>query len=310
MTLLAEVQEKGITNYFLEKYLWAKVPQFLYFDEFYQLVGHVNIEGLIQRQKDGRLIESDYPLLGLIDLARMRLEEIINPSRALERDNRLEGASNHLTKIIMKYWSQNKFLEMRFDIRPALSHDPAGMQTGTNLWCHIYNSKQKVRTLLGNRSRGFIWFFSFLAWFSQQKKKNLPLILLLDEPAIHLHCSAQSDLLRYLEDESKTGHQVIYTTQSPYMIDSDRFYRVRIVEDMGVREELSSDSKLGTQVFSDVQESCQESILPLYGALGLRLQENLPIGPNSLVVGGVSDMLFCTAISSFFSTGEGWEGLD
>ena len=33
----------------------------MYFDEFYQMAGHVNIEGLIQRQKDNRLLESDYP---------------------------------------------------------------------------------------------------------------------------------------------------------------------------------------------------------------------------------------------------------
>ena len=105
----------------------------------------------------------------------------------------------------MKYWSQNAFLEMRFDIRPGLPNDPEGMKTGTNLWCHVYNSRQKVRTLLGNRSRGFIWFFSFLAWYSQHKRKGIPLILLLDEPALFLHGTAQKDLLRYLEDESKTG---------------------------------------------------------------------------------------------------------
>ena len=205
LSLINEMKEKGFLRYLYKKYLENKVPKFLYFNEFYQMKGHVNIQGLIQRKEDNQLLDSDYPLLGLIDLARLDLKDISNPKRALERDNRLEGASNHLTKAIMKYWSQNKSLEMRFDIRPALSDDPEGMQSGLNLWGHVYNSRQKVSTLLGRRSRGFVWFFSFLAWFSQQKKKNIPLILLLDEPSLFLHGSAQRDLLSFLEDETRSG---------------------------------------------------------------------------------------------------------
>ena len=211
---------KGLLRYLYEKYIEARVPRFLYFDEFYQMKGHVNIQALLERKETGQLLDSDYPLLGLIDLARLNLEEISNPRRALERDNRLEGASNHLTRSIMKYWSQNRHLEMRFDIRPGLQNDPEGMQNGVNLWGHVYNSRQKVTTLLGRRSRGFVWFFSFLAWFTQQKRKGSPLILLLDEPSLFLHATAQADLLRFLEDEGTTGLQVIYSTQSPYLVDA------------------------------------------------------------------------------------------
>ena len=166
------IMEKGLLQYLYEKYLEFKVPKFLYFDEFYQMTGHVNIPALIQRKENKQLLDSDYPLLGLIDLARLNMEEISNPKRALERDDRLEGASNHLTQSIMKYWSQNRHLEMRFDIRPGLPDDPEGMQNGTNLWGHVYNSKQKVSTLLGRRSKGFVWFFSFLAWFFPTETKR------------------------------------------------------------------------------------------------------------------------------------------
>ena len=126
--LIGEMREKGIARYLAEKYLSERIPRFMFFDEFYQMAGHVSIEGLIQRQRDNQLLDSDYPLLGLIDLARLDLEGIINPRRALERDNRLEGASNHLSQTIMQYWSQNAFLEMRFDIRPGLPNDPEGIE--------------------------------------------------------------------------------------------------------------------------------------------------------------------------------------
>ncbi len=308
--LVGEMREKGIAGYLAEKYLWDKIPRFMFFDEFYQMAGHVNIDGLIQRQKEDRLLESDYPLLGLIDLARLDLEGIINPRRALERDNRLEGASNHLSQTIMQYWSQNAFLEMNFDIRPGLPNDPEGMRTGTNLWCHVYNSRQKVRTLLGDRSRGFIWFFSFLAWFSQHKRKGLPLILLLDEPDLFLHGTAQKDLLRYLEDESKAGLQVVYTTQSPYMIDSRRFDRVRIVEDKGAQGNASpSPARAGTRVCTDAQDASTGSVLPLHEALANGLFDDLLSQNNILMVGDVPDLLYLEAISSLLVAG-GAVGLD
>jgi len=304
------ITEKGLLQYLYEKYIESKVPKFLYFDEFYQMKGHVNIQALVDRKQNNRLLDSDYPLLGLIDLARLNLEEISNPRRALERDNRLEGASNHLTRSIMKYWSQNRDLELRFDIRPGLIEDPEGMQSGTNLWGHVYNSKQRVSTLLGRRSKGFVWFLSFLAWFSQQKRKDIPLILLLDEPSLFLHGSAQKDLLRFLEDECAEGLQVIYSTQSPYMVDPHRLDRVRIVEDISTeREEFSPASREGTQVFADATQGKKESILPIEGAMGYALSHDLFPSPNVLVVEGVPDLIYLHTISQLLSE-SGRTGLD
>lgn len=304
------ITDKGLLQYLYEKYIEPKVPKFLYFDEFYQMKGHVNIQALVERKQNNRLLDSDYPLLGLIDLARLNLEEISNPRRALERDNRLEGASNHLTRSIMKYWSQNKHLELRFDLRPGLPEDPEDMQSGTNLWGHVYNSKQRVSTLLGRRSKGFVWFFSFLAWFSQQKRKNIPLILLLDEPSLFLHGSAQKDLLRFLEDECAEGLQVIYSTQSPYMVDPHRLDRVRVVEDTSMETgEFSPASRDGTQVFADAAQARKESILPLEGALGYALSHDLFPSPNVLVVDGVPDLVFLRTMSNVLSE-SGRTGLD
>jgi len=297
---------KGLLQYLYEEYIEAKVPKFLYFDEFYQMQGHVNLQALVERKTTNQLQESDYPLLGLIDLARLNLEEISNPKRALERDNRLEGASNHLTRNIMKYWSQNRYLEMRFDIRPALREDPEGMQTGTNLWGHVYNSKQKVSTLLGRRSKGFIWFFSFLAWFSQQKRRKIPLILLLDEPSLFLHASAQKDLLRFLEDECADGLQVIYSTQSPYMVDAHHLDRVRIVED---RSTTTAEDSPGTQIYTDSNRASRESIQLLFGALAHELVDDLARKNHLLIVDSLPDLIYLQAMSALLREKNG-EGLN
>lgn len=286
----------GLAQYVFDKFINPRLPKFLYFDEYYQMEGRANIEALEERKNSNTLNPSDHPLLGLIRLARLGLSELLNPARTRELKNKLEAAGNHLSKQIVKYWSQNKHLRLAFDVRPARPQDPAGMTAGTNIWGDVEDTKHRVTTELGTRSKGFVWFFSFLAWYSDQKNGNL--ILLLDEPGLSLHGRAQEDLLRYFEAEIKGIHQLVYSTHSPFMVDSSRFDRVRIVQDLS----LETDGDLpreqsGTKVTTDVLKATSDSLFPLQGALGYDLYQTLFVGPNSLVVEGVSDLLYLQTLS-------------
>ena len=186
--------EKGLRCYIWNTHLSHKLPKFLYFDEYYQMEGQVNIQKLRERQANDSLTESDRPMLGLIELARLDIDKLLAAKDTQALLNKIEGASNYLSQQILKYWSQNKHILVRFDLRPALAEDPEGMREGTNLWGFVHDTKHLATTQLGTRSRGFVWFFSFLAWFSQQRKSDRPLILLLDEPGLFLHASAQGRL--------------------------------------------------------------------------------------------------------------------
>ena len=290
--------EKGFDEYVWNTYLSHRVPKFLYFDEYYQMEGQVNLQTLKERQSNESLTESDRPMLGLIELARLNVDQLLDAKDTQALLNKLEGASNHLSKQILKYWSQNQHILVRFDLRPALAQDPEGMREGTNLWGFVHDTKHLATTLLGTRSRGFVWFFSFLAWFSQQRKRDSPLILLLDEPGLFLHASAQDDLLRYVEEELKPHHQVIFTTHSPFMVDPTHFSRIRIVRDKSMEsdDDLPQDQQ-GTKVFTDVLKADQGSLFPLQGALGYDIAQTLFIGPNCLIVEGVSDLLYLSTIT-------------
>jgi hypothetical protein len=189
---------------------------------------------------------------------------------------------------------------MTFDARTALPGDPEGMKQGHNIWGEVFDSKHLVSTGLATRSAGFVWFFSFLAWYSAVKKRNEPLVLLLDEPGLSLHGKAQADLLSYFEAEfvSNPKHQLLYTTHSPFMIDPQHFERVRIVQDKGIdTADLLSREEDGTKVFTDVLEAGTDSLFPLQGALGHEIHQTLFVGPNSLVVEGVSDLLYIQTMS-------------
>jgi predicted ATP-dependent endonuclease of OLD family len=288
-------------------------PKFLYFDEYYQMEGHVNIEKLKERQtgqNSQKLKPSDLPMLGLIELARLDLDQLLNPQRTEELVAKLEGASNQLSKQILKFWSQNKHLQVKFDVRPGRPNDPEEMRNGTNLWGRVDDTVHRVSTLLGRRSKGFLWFFSFLAWFGKQKKTKEPLVLLLDEPGLFLHAKAQGDLLRYIEEELKGHNQVIYSTHSPFMVDPHHFDRVRIVEDksIDIKEPLPAE-QAGTKVFKEVLEASEGSLFPLQGALGYDIAQSLFVGPNCLVVEGVSDLFYIQTITGLLEE-TGREGLD
>ena len=301
IALLRTISQNGLAHYVYNQILRPKLPNFLYFDEYFQMTGRENIDQLQSRMANNQLEDSDHPLLGLIDLARIDLAEMVNPQRTERVMARLEAAGNSLTQRVLPYWSQNQHLRMKFDVRPAQPGDPTGMTTGTNIWGRVEDTRHFVSTSLGTRSRGFIWFFSFLAWYHRVRQQHDNLILLLDEPGLFLHGKAQGDLLRYIETELEPEHQIIYSTHSPFMVDPSRFDRVRIVQDRSI-EPLPDGGKLpdeqqGTKVFKDVLEAHQDSLFPLQGALGYEIHQTLFVGPNCLIVEGVSDLLFIQTIS-------------
>ena len=293
-----QVKKVGFERYICESIIAPLMPKFLYFDDYYRMTGCENLNALIERDDTDSLHNSDRPLIGLIKLARLDLQDLRDVVSTEELKNKLENASNYLTRKIMNYWSQNKHIQMRFDVRDGKPEDPDGMQDGVNVWAEIYDRVHMASTRFDVRSHGFVWFFSFLAWYEHLKLEKQNLILLLDEPGLSLHGRAQEDLLRYF-DEELTRHQLLYTTHSPFMIDSRQLDQVRIVQDLGIDadRELPKEED-GTKVLSNVLEATRDSLFPLQGALGYEIQQTLFVGPNSLLVEGPSDFLILQCVSS------------
>lgn len=308
--IMERISEDGLPRYIFNKIIKERIPRFLYFDEYYQMKGQDNLERLVQRLNNNTLEKSDQPLLGLIDLAGLKLEQLVDPDETETLIARLEAAGNQLTQRVLKYWSQNRHIRMKFDIRPARRQDGPGMEIGTNIWGRVEDTKHMVTTPLRTRSRGFIWFFSFLAWYSKLRREGRNLILLLDEPGLSLHAKAQADLLRFFEKELKPHHQLIYTTHSPFMVDPEHFDRVRIIQDLSIEVDRNDlpEAKQGTKVITEVLEATPDSLFPLQGALGYEIHQTLFVGPNCLVVEGASDLLYIQAMSALLQ-GEGKPGL-
>ena len=78
------------------------------------------------------------------------------------------------------------------------------------------------------------------------------------------------------------------------------FDRVRIVEDLSIEADSDDlpEEQQGTKVSTDVLEASSDSLFPLQGALGYEIHQSLFIGPNCLVVEGVSDLLYIQTLSA------------
>ena len=139
----------------------------------------------------------------LFELSGLQLSDIQSETNFEAFKAQLEATSNSITDDMFEYWTTNQNLEIRFDIEHAANNV-------RYLNIRIYNSKHRVTLPLKNRSKGFLWFFSFLVWFSKiQGNTDSKYILLLDEPGLSLHASAQSDLLRFIDEKLAPEYQVI-----------------------------------------------------------------------------------------------------
>lgn len=286
---------KGSTWDHLEFYLWrtylsTSIPYFLYFDDYHLLEGKINLDSLANREAADQLTDADETALGLFELAGTSVEELRSEEGYETSKAKLEAIGLTITEQVFQYWRQNKDLSVEFDIK-ADPTDTHPFNSGKNLYIRIKNSRHGVTVPFDQRSKGFIWFFSFIAWFSSVQERvgtDKTVALLLDEPGLNLHALAQHDLLAYLQTLARS-HQIIYTTHSPFMVGSERLEQVRVVEDR---------AKEGTKITRDLATSSDESVFPLQAALGYSIAQNLFISKKNILVEGPADFLLLQHLSA------------
>ncbi|GKW46905.1 AAA family ATPase [Planococcus sp. NCCP-2050] len=289
-----------LNGYIANRYIKKWLPKFWYFDEYYSIPSRISISKMKAGQTDAIFTKEEFNTAkALFDLANIDIEELDNADSFESFISELEATSNEITDKFLEYWTTNQNLEILFEIEPITNIHPSNrtvISQDKMLNIRIKNTKHRVSLPLKNRSKGFIWFFSFLVWFSRiEGKKDERFILLLDEPGLNLHASAQKDLLTFIDNELAKNYQVIYTTHSPFMIDSTKLHEVRTVYD-------SLDPKKGSIISNAIQEKDSETLFPLQAALGYDLAQNLYISKNNLLVEGPADLIYITIMSSLLES--------
>lgn len=269
--------------------LRSREPKFFYFSNYQNLPGRIALADLNGEEEPGA---------SEMQTARALLELASTTAGAMaaedfeERKAELEAVSNDLTQQVLTYWKQNPDLSVEIDLDKTTVQHPNGQQAvASYLEVRVKDRRHGFTNNFSARSTGFQWFFSFLAAFSQFETYPHGVVVLLDEPGLSLHGRAQADFLHFINERLAPNAQVIYTTHSPFMVETARLDRVRIVEDRG--------PDTGAVVTQEVLSVSDDSLFPLQAALGYDIAQNLFVGADNLLVEGTSDYTYLTLISDF-----------
>ncbi len=201
--------------------------------------------------------------------------------RKKERTILLKSASSKLTKEFKEWWQQGEYV---FDLQAD----------GDFFKVWVSDTLRPEPIELEGRSTGLQWFLSFfLIFLVESKDAHANTVILLDEPGLSLHPVAQKDLFRFFERLAE-NNQLLYTTHSPFLVDPDHLDYVRAVyvaEDGATA--ISADLRAGVN-----PKQTANSIYPVHAALGLSVSETLFHGCQPIIVEGVSDQLYLSAVKT------------
>lgn len=277
-----------------EDWILDNIPQFIYFDRYDILDSAIHIDDFItkiNKDPDDPQLRITKCLFEHVGLDIKKISEL-NPTdekktvatlrrMADERAIQMSSASAVMTKNFEDWWDQRKH-KFRYDV------------DGPNFRVWVSDNLDPSEIELDQRSAGMQYFFSFyLVFLVESKKAHVNSILLLDEPGLQYHGTAQQKIVKFLQKISK-DNQLLYTTHSAFMIDGDRLEDIRIVyEDV--------DNYGTAQVSTDVWPSDKDALFPLQAALGYSIAQTLFYSKYQLVVEGLSDYSILKAMNELLT---------
>ena len=284
----------------LDEAIEGALPVFIYFENYGILDSAVYLprflEDLQRSPNEARIrtVNAMFKHVGLdaADIAELGREEAAEARQAgknvtstiIKRDqNRKElravkasSASLDITRRFSEWFHQRRH-NIRYDV------------DGDYFRIWVSDDKRPgVEIELESRSKGFQWFFSFyLVFLVESDEGHKDAILLLDEPGLHLHPTAQQGLMAFFERLSE-DNPLIYTTHSPFLIDGERIHRIRPV---------TEDDTGHSRISVDNWPRDRETIFPLQAAAGYAMVRGLFQHKKNVLVEGISDYLYLHSLN-------------
>ena len=282
----------------IKRFLLLHLPYVLYFDDFsdrvpndivfpedYQVTGNISrsksrdwqeiIVEIFRRANPEGLEDDETPLQ-----AYMNIED-------LDRKNDvLSDIEDELNREIINEWKRIKksgksFADDSEKLDLVLQND--GQKFMFKVRDKSNQNKKRTFTI-GERSKGFQWFFNYmikLKYNPNYKKKLENSIFLLDEPGSYLHSAAQTELLNELQRVSKKN-TIVYCTHSQYLLDPKviKLGSIKIAEKKKSKISLVSYGR-----YSGTKD--KNALSPIYQALQLNFANDY-IG-RIVIVEGITD---------------------
>ena len=273
----------------VNKFIVERLPVFIYFENYAIISSRIHLPSFVERLKHGDLSPDERTAEKLLSFVKLDPEKLAELGKGDGRstdqmqeaiDTRalmVDRATLSLSGILADVWHQRKNrLDLAID--------------GEYLRLWVADEIDGSRVELEQRSKGFQWFLSFyLVFMAESRDGQRNTVLLLDEPGLHLHASAQEDLLGVLAKLSEKD-QVIYATHSPFMIDLDALDKVSIL----------TETPQGSKITEPAKTIDKTALFPVQAALGYSLSRALVKEKYNLLVKSVTDLWILSTISQHF----------
>lgn len=277
-----------------------RMPVFVYFENFGILDSAIYLPRFLEDQeatpsdprvrtisamfKHVRLSADDIASLAREEAREQKAVGAAVTAQVIERDRqrkderaiKLSSASLDITRKFSAWWSQR---------RHHIRYDADGDYF--RIWVSD-DRRPGVEIELEERSKGFQWFFSFyLVFLVEAEEGHKHAVLLLDEPGIHLHPTAQQELISFFDNLSEKN-QLLYSTHSPFLIDGENLHRIRpVVEDETGHSHISVGE----------WPRDRDTIFPLQAAAGYAMVRGLFQHRDNLLVEGMTDYYLLTLLA-------------
>lgn len=275
--------------------LFSIMPRIILFNDFSDILpDKILISDLENNNKDAKgynAVRNFEKLLSkdLISLAG---------SNQGQKTSQISSEVNTLSADFQKAWSQKIHGENEVKIKFDIANENIEGKAVNTVFFYI-ETKDNVLLPPRKRSKGMIWFVS--AWLDLMARvKNdddIKLVILYDEPGQHLHIKAHKDMLSVFNNLVKKGNQVLFSTHSPSLIDTDKLNSIGLV---------INDNKKGSYIegiFSKLKtDNQQDALQPISEAMGMEpLKDFGLIKRNNVLVEGLSDFYYLTAMKNILN---------
>lgn len=273
---------------------WNHTPQIILFNDFTTLLpDKFLIEDLDKKDTEGFEAVKNLEKLLKTDYSKIAQKNIS------QKNSSTETESNQLSANFQKDWQQKIYGSNKVNIKFFIENN----DTGKKEISFYVETKDNEFLAPRRRSQGMIWFLSL--WLELKAKENEDsLILLFDEPGIHLHIKANKDMLKVFHRLNEKEHQIIYSTHSPSLIETDKLHNIGLVinnEKQGTLVEGLTTSKINT-------ENKKDALYPIAEAMGLEpLKDFSVLKKQNVLLEGLSDYWYLKGMSKLLDIKPNYE---
>ncbi len=279
---------------FIDDELSDMVPKIKLFNDFSDLLP----DKILLSQIKNKSAKGYQAVNNLEKMLNNKFEKIAS-KKTPQKNSAAENESKYLSLKFQEDWQQKIFETNSVNIRFFIENDNSGQKEIS----FYIETKDSELLEPRKRSKGMIWFLSL--WFElKAREKEKKLVFLFDEPGLHLHVKANKDMLTVFHKLAKQGHQIIYSTHSPSLIETDNLNNIGLVlndKEKGTLVEKLTTSKINTK-------NKKDALQPIAQAMGLDLGCDFSIlHEKNVLVEGLSDFWYFKGMKKLLELDNNYE---